>query len=46
MATDVMIAELPGPTTAHAPNNGRVETLERLAALRDRGAIANDEYPP
>ena len=23
---------------------GRVETLERLAALRDRGAITNDEY--
>jgi hypothetical protein len=22
----------------------RVDTLERLAALRDRGAITNDEY--
>jgi Short C-terminal domain len=33
-------------TTARspAPSLGRVETLERLAALRDRGAITNDEY--
>ena len=29
---------------APAPGLGRVETLERLAALRDRGAITNDEY--
>ena len=27
-----------------APSMGRVETLERLAALRDSGAITNDEY--
>jgi hypothetical protein len=27
-----------------APSLGRVETLERLAALRDSGAITNDEY--
>jgi Short C-terminal domain len=29
---------------AGAPSTGRVETLERLAALRDRGAITKDEY--
>ena len=29
---------------AGAPSTGRVETLERLAALRDRGAITRDEY--
>ena len=29
---------------APAPSMGRVETLERLAALRESGAITNDEY--
>ena len=29
---------------APAGGIGRVETLERLAALRDRGAITTDEY--
>jgi hypothetical protein len=34
------------PTQIAAPvaSGGRVETLERLATLRDRGAITNDEY--
>ena len=27
-----------------APDSGRVESLERLAALRERGAITDDEY--
>jgi hypothetical protein len=27
-----------------APSEGRVDTLERLAALRDRGAITDEEY--
>ena len=31
-------------TPALSGGTGRVETLERLAALRDRGAITNDEY--
>jgi hypothetical protein len=29
---------------ATAPDSGRVDSLERLAALRDRGAITDDEY--
>jgi uncharacterized membrane protein YeiB len=37
-----------GAAAANAPSTassmGRVETLERLAALRDSGAITNDEY--
>ena len=39
-----MIVEPPRPNTTPAPNSGRGETLERLAALRDRSAITNDEY--
>jgi hypothetical protein len=31
-------------TGAPALSSERVETLERLAALRDRGAMSNDEY--
>jgi hypothetical protein len=27
-----------------APGSGRVESLERLATLRERGAITDDEY--
>jgi hypothetical protein len=39
-------AQAPARTTAPAPAGGigRVETLERLAALRDSGAITTDEY--
>ena len=36
-----------GPAVATAPpcrDSGRVDSLERLAALRDRGAITDDEY--
>ena len=33
----------PGARSAAVPE-GRVESLERLAALRDRGAITDDEY--
>jgi hypothetical protein len=40
--TTVSQSERTGP--APAASMGRVETLERLAALRDRGAITNDEY--
>jgi hypothetical protein len=31
-------------TAPPAPDSGRVDSLERLAALRDRGAITDDEY--
>ncbi len=31
-------------TAPPAPGSGRVDSLERLAALRDRGAITDDEY--
>ena len=34
----------PPQTAAPVASMGRVETLERLAALRDSGAITNDEY--
>jgi hypothetical protein len=43
-ATDAMVREAPVSSTAPAPNSGRVETLERLAALRDRGAITDEEF--
>jgi Short C-terminal domain len=33
-----------GATAPGAPGSGRVDSLERLAALRDRGAITEDEY--
>ena len=35
---------LGGPNPRPPPARGACETLERLAALRDRGAITNDEY--
>jgi hypothetical protein len=39
------IAGGPGvAAVAPDPNSGRVDSLERLAALRDRGAISDDEY--
>jgi hypothetical protein len=33
-----------GATASPAPGSRRVDSLERLAALRDRGAITDDEY--
>jgi putative oligomerization/nucleic acid binding protein len=42
-ATVTTIGEPEGTNAASVPS-GRVEALERLAALRDRGAITNDEY--
>jgi hypothetical protein len=44
VATEPTIGESGRSEPAPAPGLGRVETLERLAALRDRGAITNDEY--
>jgi len=44
-AADATIAGPAGSTTAPAPSSGgRVETLERLAALRANGSITDDEY--
>jgi Short C-terminal domain len=39
-----VVGEAPVSNTAPAPNSARVDSLERLAALRDRGAITNEEY--
>jgi Short C-terminal domain len=43
-ATDATIAGSAGSSTVPAATSGRVETLERLAALRASGAITNDEF--
>ena len=43
-AVAAMTAESGVSDAAPPPNGGRVETLERLAALRDRGAITDEEY--
>jgi hypothetical protein len=43
-ATEITVSESGPIEPAPAPGMGHVETLERLAALRDRGAITNDEY--
>ena len=42
-AAETTVGE-PGRTESASAPTARVETLERLAALRDRGAITNDEY--
>ncbi|MGB8879621.1 MAG: SHOCT domain-containing protein [Solirubrobacteraceae bacterium] len=42
--TETTIGTPHGTVPAPAPTMGRVETLERLAALRDSGAITSDEY--
>jgi hypothetical protein len=42
--TGAVIAESRLSSTAPAHNGERVNVLERLAALRDRGAITNEEY--
>jgi hypothetical protein len=39
-----MIAGSAASNTAPAPTSGRVDTLERLAALRTSGAITDDEF--
>ncbi|MGZ4326346.1 MAG: SHOCT domain-containing protein [Solirubrobacteraceae bacterium] len=44
VATGPPIGKSQRSEPAPAAGPGRVETLERLAALRDRGAITNDEY--
>ena len=44
VATGPTIGKSQRSEPAPAGGLGRVETLERLAALRDRGAITNDEY--
>jgi hypothetical protein len=45
LAASGMSAGGPAVATASpAPGSGRVDSLERLAALRDRGAITDDEY--
>jgi hypothetical protein len=38
------VAEAAVTRAAPAPASGRVETLERLAALRDRGALTDEEF--
>jgi hypothetical protein len=38
------IAESAGSNTAPAASSGRVETLERLAALRTNGSITDEEF--
>jgi Short C-terminal domain len=43
-ATDAMVGEAPVTRAAPAPNSGRVETLERLAALRASGALTDQEF--
>jgi hypothetical protein len=43
-ATDATIAGSAGSGTAAAPSSGRVDTLERLAALRTDGAITDEEF--
>ncbi len=43
-ATDTTIAGSAGSSTTPAGTSGRVDTLERLAALRASGALTNDEY--
>ena len=43
-ATGATVGESGRIEPAPARGTGRVETLERLAALRDSGAITNDEY--
>ena len=43
-AEDPVIAQAPVTPAAPAPNSGRVETLERLAALRASGALTDEEY--
>jgi hypothetical protein len=40
----VTIVEPPAANTARVPTSGRIETLKRLVALRDRGAITNGEH--
>ena len=42
--TGAMTAASPVTISAPASNGGRVDMLERLAALRDRGAITDEEY--
>jgi hypothetical protein len=44
MAADATIAGSGVSTAAPAAPSGRVDTLERLAALRDSGAITDEEY--
>lgn len=39
-----MVGESQLAGSAPAAGGGRVESLERLAALRDRGAITDEEY--
>jgi Short C-terminal domain len=43
-ATDATIAGSTASSTAPAATGERVESLERLAGLRDRGAITDDEF--
>jgi hypothetical protein len=43
-ATAAVVSEAPVPRAAPAPNSGRVETLERLAALRSNGALTDEEF--
>ena len=43
-AADAGVAEAAVTHAAPAPASGRVDTLERLAALRDRGAITDEEF--
>ena len=43
-AAQPVIAQAPVTHAAPAASSGRVETLERLAALRDRGAISDEEF--
>ena len=43
-AAGTTVGEAAGSDIAPDSSLGRVETLERLAALRDSGAITNDEY--
>jgi flagellar biosynthesis component FlhA len=43
-ATDARLAEAQVTRAAPAPASGRVETLERLAALRSSGAITDEEF--
>jgi hypothetical protein len=43
-ATHAVVGEAPVTRAAPAANSGRVETLERLAALRARGALTDEEF--
>ena len=43
-ATGAAVSESRVANAGPAAGSGRVETLERLVALRDSGAITNDEY--